>query len=189
MAIRIHDVASVSNMIQANSRVDVLLMLNADVGNGQTQPVAKTIMENMKVLSVGQQMDRGADGRPIAAPTATLEVTPAEMEMLALATTMGGIQLGLRGYGDTDSSKTGPALSMDLLKKIGSGRGSQVAAEPPSPRRESPRRAAPAPVVREAPVAVTPPPPPKPDSVTVQVYRGATVQQQKFQLPEPVKKP
>jgi pilus assembly protein CpaB len=191
MAIRINDVASVSNMIQANSRVDVLLMLNADVGNGQTQPVAKTIMENMKVLSVGQQMDRGADGRPIAAPTATLEVTPAEMEMLALATTMGGIQLGLRGYGDTDSSRTGPALSMDLLKKIGSGR--QVASAPPStPRQEPPRRTspAPAPIVRPAaPVAVTPPPPPKPDSVTVQVYRGAQVQQQKFQVPDSVKKP
>jgi len=190
MAIRINDVAGVSNMIQPNSRVDVLLTLNADPGSGQTQQVAKLIMENMKVLSVGQQLERGPDGRPIAAPTATLEVSPAEMEKLAVVTSMGGIQLALRGYGETDSVRTKGAVSNDVLSQIRGDR-PQVATVPSSPRREAPRRAAPAaaPAVREAPVAVTPAPAPKPDSVTVQVYRGAQVQQQKFQVPDSVKKP
>lgn len=191
MTIRINDVAGVSGLIQPNSRVDVLLTMNADPnGNGQTQPVAKTIMENMKVLGIGSQIDRGSDGRPISAPTATFEVSPEEMEKLAVATTMGGIQLALRGYGETDTVRTKGAAANDVLAQI---RGDRPVPAPVTARRDPPpRRSSPAPIVKSAEAATVPPKaePPKPDSIAVQVYRGNQVQQHKFQVPDTaVKKP
>jgi pilus assembly protein CpaB len=95
MAIRINDVAGIAGMIQPNSRVDILVTLSDEVSQGRQ--VAKLFMENMRVLSVGTQAERGEDGKPIAAATATLEVTPDEAERLAVASNAGSIQLVLRG--------------------------------------------------------------------------------------------
>ena len=63
-------------------------------------------MSNMRVLSVGTLTATGPDNRPIQATNVSLEVTPAEAERLALATSAGRIQLSLRGYGDPDSIRT-----------------------------------------------------------------------------------
>src|SRR5215207_5517969 len=104
MAVKINDVAGIAGLIQPNSRVDVLVTLNdRDETNRQR---AKVFMSNMRVLSVGTQVERGADGKPIAATIAALEVTPEESERLAIASNGGKIQLVLRGYGDPDSIKT-----------------------------------------------------------------------------------
>jgi Flp pilus assembly protein CpaB len=83
MGVRINDVAGVSGLMQPNSRVDVLVNINRDNGNGQR--VSKLFMENMRVLSVGTRVERDAEGKPIEAATATLEVTPEEAERLAIA--------------------------------------------------------------------------------------------------------
>src|SRR6476661_6156383 len=97
MGLRINDVAGVSGLIQPNSRVDVLVNINSDGGKGQQ--VSKLFMENMRVLSVGTNVERDAEGKAIQAATATLEVTPEEAERLAIAVSQGTIQLVLRGYG------------------------------------------------------------------------------------------
>jgi pilus assembly protein CpaB len=193
IAIRINDVAGVAGLVQPNSRVDVLLALNVDPGTGQTQQVAKLYMENMKVLSIGQQIERGPDGRPITAPTATLEVTPQEAERLVTAQNLGNIQLVLRGYGETDSVKTRGSAASDVFAQIRGDRPQEVKV---TPRREEPRRSAPAPAPRvvaqqvASPLPVAAPPAPKaPDSVTIQVYRGSTVSHLKLQADSTKKTP
>lgn len=192
MSIRINDVSGIAGLVQPNSRVDLLLMTAADPGTGQSQQVAKLFMENMKVLSIGTQLDRGTDGRPAPAAIATLEVTPEEAETIGVVQKTGEIQLVLRGYGENDSTKTRGAISNDVLARIRGDRavGAPVAAMP-AERREAPRR--PAPVVREAspaaPVATPVVTAPKPDSVSVQVYRGNAVVQHKFQVDSGPKKP
>ncbi|MDF1501873.1 Flp pilus assembly protein CpaB [Roseisolibacter sp. H3M3-2] len=177
MAVRINDVAGIAGLIQPNSRVDVLVSLRDESSRGQQ--VAKLFMENMRVLSVGTQIERGADGQSIQATTATLEVTPQEAERLLVATNTGSIQLVLRGFGETDSARTRGAQANDVLASL---QGYQPApppraAPPPAPRRSAPapRPAAPAP----APV-VAAPAPPKPDTVSVEIYRGSTKTDQKF---------
>ena len=174
MGLRINDVAGVSGLIQPNSRVDVLVNIRSDGG----RQVSKLFMENMRVLSVGTRVERDAEGKAIEATTAALEVTPDEAERLAVAVNQGSIQLVLRGYGDPDSVRTKGANSSDVLSQLGQApERSPEPAPRPAPRRPAPqpRPAAPAPVV----VA-----PPKPDSLTVTVFRGAgDVQKQKFEKP------
>ncbi len=173
MSVRIDDVAGLSGMVQPNSRVDVMLTTRDAVAGGQ---ISKLFMSNMRVLSVGAQVTRGEDGRPINAPTATLEVTPEEAERLALATREGSIQLVLRGYGDPDSIKTTGAVKGDLLTQVA------VPAVPQEPeKRPTPRRSSPAPAPQPAPQPTTITVPPKTDSVVVKVYRGDQLSQLKFE--------
>ncbi|MBA3917912.1 MAG: Flp pilus assembly protein CpaB [Gemmatimonas sp.] len=173
MSVRIDDVAGLSGMVQPNSRVDVMLTTRDAVAGGQ---ISKLFMSNMRVLSVGAQVTRGEDGRPINAPTATLEVTPEEAERLALATREGSIQLVLRGYGDPDSITTTGAVKGDLLTQVA------VPAVPQQPvKRPAPRRSTPAPAPQPAPQPTTISVPPKTDSVVVKVYRGDQLSQLKFE--------
>ena len=181
MSVKINEVVGLSGLIQPNSRVDVLVTLREE-GSENSRARAKLFMNNMRVLSVGTQVERGEDGKPISATTATLEVTPEEAERLAVAANQGSIQLVLRGYGDPDSVRTPGATSADVLAQLRSG--PAVSADPPAP---APRRAParrPAPVVETPPYAPAPAPvaaaPHRPDSLVVQVYRGSKVQEQKF---------
>jgi len=173
MAVRINDVAGISGLIQPNSRVDVLVTI-ADPVSGKQQ--AKLFMENMRVLSVGTEIQRDAAGKPNTATTATLAVTPDEAERLAIAMNTGSIQLVLRGYGDPSAVTTSGASSGDVLRQMRGGQA--VSPQPLAPRptqRSAPRPAAPAPIIVQRP-----PPPPPPDSAVVNVYRSGKPTPQKF---------
>ncbi|HET7550018.1 MAG TPA: Flp pilus assembly protein CpaB [Gemmatimonadaceae bacterium] len=175
MALRINDVAGISGFIQPNSRVDVMVTL-ASQSAGQKQQVAKLFMENMRVLSVGHEVQRDAQGKPINAATITLEVTPEEAERLAVATSQGSIQLVLRGYGDPDSIDTKGATSRDVLSQLRVAQPAPVrTVSRPVPR----RRSTPEPTPPPPPVIVEVPPK-RPDSLVVKIYRGAEVTQRKF---------
>lgn len=178
MAVKINDVAGLSGLIQPNNRVDVLVTLKGNQDRS-TPEEAKLFMSNMRVLSVGTQVERGDDGKPIQATTATLEVTPPQAEQLAVAMNEGTIQLVLRGYGDPDSVATPGATAADVLAQLRSRPRAQPAAAEEHHRAARPSR----PVVR----APAPPPPtrtvaadPKPDPVVVRVYRGDKLTQQSF---------
>lgn len=176
MALRINDVAGISGFIQPNSRVDVMVTL-ANQRQGEKQQVAKLFMENMRVLSVGHEVQRDAQGKPINAATATLEVTPEEAERLAVAASQGSIQLVLRGYGDPDSIDTKGATSRDVLSQLRLDQPIPVrTVSRPAPR---PRRSEPEPTPPPQPVIVEAPPK-RPDSLVVKIYRGAEVTQRKF---------
>jgi pilus assembly protein CpaB len=171
MAVRINDVAGISGLIQPNSRVDVLVTIMDQKSNAQ---VAKLFMENMRVLSVGTEIQRDASGKANAATTVTLGVTPQEAERLAIAMNQGSIQLVLRGYGDPDSVRTKGANTTDVLSQLGGGR--TVVVETPQPAARRPVAPRPAP----APVIVQQRPPPPPDSAVVNVYRAGKATPMKF---------
>ena len=174
MAVKIDEVAGLSGLIQPNSRVDVLVTVRDEVGN--TQQRAKLFMSNMRVLSVGTQLERGPDGRPLNATTAALEVTPTEAEQLAIASNQGRIQLVLRGYGDSDTLETKGASINDMMRKLDLDPAPK-AAPAPKPRIVYVPAPAPTPIPQiPLPVAA----PKKPDTAVVQVYRGAAVTEQKM---------
>jgi pilus assembly protein CpaB len=192
MAVRIDDVAGLSGLIQPNSRVDVLVTLRSGK-DGSNEQVSKLFMSNMRVLSIGSEVQRGADGKAIVAPTAALEVTPDEVERLAVAMREGTIQLVMRGYGDPDSISTDGADAKDVLAQLRGGRtavrGGDVqvpvkAAPRPAPRKVVVAAPVPPPV---APVAEAPKPV-RPESTTVRVYRGSQMSQQQLPASDTVKK-
>ena len=182
MSVRINDVSGLAGMIQPNSRVDILLTMNP--GDGETRR-AKLFMNNMRVLAMGTQVQRGDDGRPIPSTVATLEVFPEEAEKLAVAQSQGSIQLVLRGYGDPDSVSTKGATASDVAASLRdvSPRAvvprSALKAFAPKPRPVEATPAGPAisapPVLTAAPKVAQ-----KPDSLTIQVYRGGKRSDEKF---------
>ena len=176
-AFRINDVSGIAGLIQPNSRVDILVVINS---GGEKGNVARLFMENMRVLAIGAVAQRTEDGRQINAAVCTVEVTPEEGEKLAIATTQGQIQLLLRGYGDPDSAKTRGATTAEIVNGL---KGAPTVAEAPrpEPRRSAPRREAPPAQPVPTPVVQAPPPPkPKADTNTVTIIRGREVQQAKF---------
>ena len=92
--------SGVAGMIQPTCRVDVMTTTSADGA-----PKAKTILENVLVLTVGQRQNPNA---PAAEPasTVTLLVSPADAEKLELATSTGRVRLLLRN--GTDAVVRGP---------------------------------------------------------------------------------
>jgi pilus assembly protein CpaB len=172
MAVRINDVAGISGLLQPNSRVDVLVTINE--GNNE-KAVAKLFMSNMLVLSVGTEVQRDYQGKPINATTVTLAVTPEEAERLAIAMNSGTLQLVLRGYGDPDSVRTKGANSADVLSQL-KGTGTVVPGSSPA----GPPKIVYRPLPVAKPVPKPPPPPPPPDSARIDVYRAGKSMTQKF---------
>lgn len=99
---------SAGGFIFPHDRVDVILSSIEQVRGrgGAPSPNARTILEDIKVLAIGQQMsDPNSKGqRTLVGETATLEVTPEQAEMLAAAlkTTGGEVSLALRPMGEKD---------------------------------------------------------------------------------------
>jgi pilus assembly protein CpaB len=172
MAIRINDVVGLAGLIQPNSRVDVLVMF-PDAARAGRQ--AKLFMSNMRVLSVGTNVERGQDGKAIEATTAALEVTPEEAERLAVAESQGGIQLVLRGYGDPDNVNTKGATASDVLAQLRDAPVRTV----PAPRRIAARPTPPS-VVLSPVIQNVAPAPRKEEPHVVEVYRAGKLSEQKF---------
>jgi len=101
--IRINDVASLAGMIQPNSRVDIMIV---DYDPDQGRRIARLFMSNMRVLAIGAAPDAAHYSRPMGATVASIEVTPAEAERLAIAAAQGPLQLVLRAYGDVGNTPT-----------------------------------------------------------------------------------
>ena len=81
-AVRINDVSGVAGFVQPMDTVDVLITRQASAeGNRQ---VTDVLLQDVKVIAIDQDA-KGADGKPVIAKTATLEVNPMDAQKLALA--------------------------------------------------------------------------------------------------------
>jgi pilus assembly protein CpaB len=176
-SIRVNDVSGIAGLIQANSRVDLVLLTTLS----NSARTGKIFMQNMRVLAMGTVTAKTEDGRPIPATTATLEVTPQELELLTIAQATGTLELALRGYGDPDSVRTGGANTADLERALREG---GIRPSSPEPRR-APRNVVNAPRVVPETVIIRQPTevqkaPQKPDSNKVEVFRGNAKTELKF---------
>jgi pilus assembly protein CpaB len=175
-SIRVNDVSAIAGLIQPNARVDIVL--TTTVNNSRT---GKIFMQNMRVLAMNTVTAKTEDGRPIPATTATLEVTPQELELLTIAQATGSLQLALRGYGDPTSVSTGGANTNDLERALREG-GIRPVSPAPSRARSSVAsapRVVPETVIVRQPAEV-PKAPAKPDSNKVEVFRGNEKKEMKF---------
>lgn len=109
------------SLILPNDHVDVILIRRLRSKAGQEEVVSDTLFRNVRVIAIGQQIEtkegkKAADG---TATTATLELTPRQTEMMALANSMGEITLALRSIADLSAD---PAASggLDFNKQRGS---------------------------------------------------------------------
>ena len=111
VSIAITNSSAVSGFITPGDRVDIVLATDlqraveaADRPAGGGGPIlryaSETILSDVRVLAIDQQITRAHDGTAIQGKTATVEVTPKQGEILTTAGMIGTLQLVLRGLPD-----------------------------------------------------------------------------------------
>ena len=110
-AVRVNDVSGVAGFIQPNDSVDVLVTRTLP-GNDSRQ-VTDVLIQNAKVIAIDQNAQT-ADGKPVVARTATLEVMPTDAQKLALGQQVGTLSLVLRKPGQEQDSTVRTVSLNDL---------------------------------------------------------------------------
>ncbi len=101
VSIAINVDSGAGGFILPNDRVD--LMLTTKTNDSPPRVKVKTILGNVRVLAVDQTFKEDKDTKTVVAKTATLELTPAQGELVAAAQNTGTISLSLRGLGDNQA--------------------------------------------------------------------------------------
>ncbi len=157
VSIAVNEVVGVAGFVQPGDMVDVIAVGASGSGGGQT--LAKTVLEDVKVLTAGQQITQDAQGKPRTVPVVTLLVSPEDADKLTLASLQARIQLALRNTIDTKITNPPSIFQTVLMMPTG---GAPVRPRPSRPGH--PR--------------YVPPPPPPPASVII--ISGRTEQKQVF---------
>ncbi|AQR60769.1 Flp pilus assembly protein CpaB [Brevundimonas sp. LM2] len=103
MAIGVSVESAAGGFILPGDRVDVIVTVEQEVApdSGQAKFASRIVMQNVKVLAIDQSTRAGDDQQAVVGATATLELAPADAEVLALAKSAGTLSLVLRSYADT----------------------------------------------------------------------------------------
>jgi pilus assembly protein CpaB len=177
MTVKVDDVVGVSGFIMPGTLVDIVVVIQPPKGSGNEEMISKIVLQNIKVLASGQNIDKPKNDRDVerSIRAVTLQVTPEQAEKLALASSEGKLQLVMRNSVDQADEPTSGANKKSLLlgeramivPEAGIGKDSTPKAAPSSARRSAPRPAA---VAAPKPVAVPQAPVARP---TVEVIKGA----------------
>ena len=152
MTVKVDDAAGISGFIQPGTMVDVVVTIDPAEGASRQDPVSKIVLQNIKVLASGQNIDKPEDQREANSVKAvTLLVTPEQAEKLAMAASEGKLQLVMRNQIDQGDEQTPGVNKRGLL----TGERANVQPEPGSMKSEQPKpQTETRPVVRRAPKPV-----------------------------------
>jgi len=113
-AVKVNDVVGLAGFVVPGMRVDVLISGNSPSSQSRG-PRVKTILQNVVVLSAGQNYQKDAEGKPVEVQVVNLLVTPDQAEVLSLASNETRIQLVLRNPLDNETAKTAGSAMADLF--------------------------------------------------------------------------
>jgi pilus assembly protein CpaB len=184
MTVKVDDVVGVGGFLQPGAMVDVLTVIVPPEGGDRRDPISKIVLQNVKVLANGQNIDKPKNEREAESVRAvTLLVTPEQAEKLALSAIEGKLRLVMRNSVDQGDEQTPGANKKTLL----TGEHAMPAPEPGALKSEQkPVAPAPAPVMHrrpraeakvrvetQAPAQVAAPAPPPPPRPSVEMINGA----------------
>src|SRR5229473_5768216 len=116
MTVKVDDVVGISGFIMPGTLVDVVVVIDPGDKSGMQDPISKIVLQNIKVLANGQNIDKPEDQRQANSVKAiTLQVTPEQAEKLALASSEGKLQLVMRNSTDQGDEKTNGVNKRGLL--------------------------------------------------------------------------
>lgn len=181
MTVKVDDVVGISGFIMPGALVDIVVVINPAENNGQQNPISKIVLQNIKVLANGQNIDRPKSERePESVKAVTLQVLPEQAEKLALAATEGKLQLVMRGSVDQGDEVT---QGVDKRRLLGGERATPVPEpgalkseqqKPAAAPQVAPRRVARAATAHEEkPAATAAPAAPAPPRNSIEVIEGA----------------
>ena len=110
ISVPVSEAAGAAGFVVPGDRVDVYLTRGAEEEN---QPYTDLLMQDVRVLAVGQDANVGKD-KPEIVKTATIEVTPLQAQKAALAMTVGQLTLSLRNLVDESHVRLETAQLLDL---------------------------------------------------------------------------
>ncbi|UCG34171.1 MAG: Flp pilus assembly protein CpaB [Phycisphaerales bacterium] len=113
VAVKVDEYSSVAGFLMPGSRVDVIAVMSTNSSRGR-DTVSRTILEDIAVAAVGQQMADPKDPTANITRSVTLLVKPKAAALLHLADTKGRIRLALRQQKDAKSGQRGFASETDL---------------------------------------------------------------------------
>jgi len=136
MTVKVDDVVGISGFIMPGTLVDVVVVITPEEPTNGRGPISKIVLQNIKVLANGQNIDKPENERDANSVKAvTLQVTPEEAEKLALASSEGKLQLVMRNSIDQGDEETKGVNKQTLL---GGDRATPVP-EPGSLKSEQPK--------------------------------------------------
>lgn len=172
MTVKVDDVVGISGFIMPGTLVDVVAVIDPAEKAGMQDPISKIVLQNIKVLANGQNIDKPEDQREANSVKAvTLLVLPEQAEKLALAASEGHLQLVMRNSVDQGDEQTTGINKRGLL-------GGDHAAPVPDPGslKSEQVKPAPKPTVHHVRAEVKPAatsPSPAPPRASVEMIEGA----------------
>jgi pilus assembly protein CpaB len=125
-------VSSVAGFVFPGDRVDILLTHRVGGRNGRL--VTETMMTKVRVLAIDQKVTDGNQKAKVG-KTVTVEVTPRQAEVMAVAANLGKLSLALRSLKQTDEEgkerilASGVVLDLDALDRRKPERGTTYTAD------------------------------------------------------------
>lgn len=120
ISIRVDESTGVAGLLYPGDRVDVILTHEVGVKNKEADRetenkvrVSETILSNVRVIAIDQSIEdlKNAKNQARSPKTATVEVTPQQAEIIAVATRMGTLTLTLQSLacqgGEAQAASTG----------------------------------------------------------------------------------
>jgi pilus assembly protein CpaB len=102
MSIKIGADSGVAGLVFPGDRVDIILTHNIEKKDGEQHRASETILENVRILALDSRVD-DMTGQPKLAKTATLELTPKQVEILSVARELGRLSLSLRALAKNEA--------------------------------------------------------------------------------------
>jgi len=151
-AVKVDDVVNVSGFVTPGMRVDVLVSgVPPGAQNTNQGTVAKTLLQNIRVLSTGTDIEKDATGKAKQVQVVNLLVTPEQAESLSLTSNL-SIRLVLRNPLDTNVAPVSGTTTGSIFSGM-------------TPEPEKPHT-----VVKSAPAP----------AYSIEVDNGSTATQEKF---------
>jgi len=136
VAVKGNMVMGLSGFVRPGNRVDVLVTVDIQ-HEGRDVPFTKTVLENIKVLATGADLEvSGGDGELAPVDIYTLELSPAESEKLAFAATKGTLNFALRNPDEGTGLTTPGVQASDILDSLRAPARASAAAPRPRPAAE-----------------------------------------------------
>jgi len=159
--IKVSDVSGVGGHALPGDRVDVMLLRDLTPRGDTRTYVSEVVLQDVRVLAVDLNADLASD-KPASPNTATLELSVADSQKLAVAADLGKLSLALRRTGAAEVAATAPMRAGAFLAGGGaparaapraSGGGAPMILIIEGERRSGSRSAPPAPPTAPAPAA------------------------------------
>jgi pilus assembly protein CpaB len=112
MSVKIEEQSAAGGFILPGDQVDVVLTHKVEDGGPDTAFSAETILENVRVLAIGQTFEQSGNDKTLVARTATIELTQLQVEQVSAAQASGELSLALRSAATGEiTGATGAASS------------------------------------------------------------------------------